>query len=53
MLYDLYFIVSGIEEFYGHGDMKYMMELLQDYLEIHKMYNKSEIVFKIKEHKFD
>lgn len=52
MIYSLYFVEDGIGEFYGCGDMNYIMELLNDYLAIHKMYNKSEIEFKIKEQVF-
>lgn len=46
-MYYLYFIENNRERLYGSGDMSYIMELLYDYLEIHKMYNKEQIKFKI------
>lgn len=34
---------------YGIGDLPYMMELLEDYICIHRMYGKETIDFRIEE----
>ena len=46
-MYYLYFIEEEKFKFYGSGDMSYIMELLNDYLNICKMYGKKEVSFKV------
>jgi len=49
--YNLSFTKDGKDTFYGNGDMKYMMELMSDYLLVHDMYGRNEISFKIERDK--
>lgn len=46
-MYYLYFIKDNGYDFYGSGDMSYIMELLNDYLNTCKMYNKESVEFKV------
>lgn len=46
-MYYLYFIKDNSYEFYGTGNLKYIMELLNDYIYIHKIYDKDMIDFRI------
>jgi len=46
-MYFLYFIEKEGLRFYGSGDMPYIMELLNDYLNTCRMYGKKEVDFKI------
>lgn len=47
-MYSLYFIKeNNSSEFYGNGDMCYIMELLNDHCETSNMYGKTEVQFKI------
>lgn len=34
-------------EFYGSGDMKYLLELMNDYLVLCNMYGKESVEFKV------
>lgn len=46
-LFELYFIQGESEFIYGKGSKEYIIELLQDYIVTHEMYNLTEIGFKI------
>lgn len=46
-MYYLYFIENNKENLYGSGDMSYIMELIDDYLQVHKMYNREQVKFKV------
>ena len=46
--YTLYLSTDGSEYTkYGTGNMLYMYELIQDFIMVNDMYNKSEVKFKI------
>ncbi|GEM_PF-2356639 len=46
-MYYLYFIENGKYKFYGNGNMTYIMEPLNDYLNTCRMYAKESIEFKV------
>lgn len=45
--YILYFLNGDTQQFYGLGDLPYMIELLDDYINTCKMYGKDSIDFRI------
>lgn len=46
--YSLFFIDDNKKErFYGCGDRKYMIELIEDYVSTCNMYGKESVIFKV------
>ena len=45
--YILYFLNDGVPQFYGLGDLPYMIELLDDYINTCKIYGKDSLDFRI------